>query len=112
MVSNCVRDEIVIRVIRSRAGERCLLENKLHPVRARIVSRLLSKRDTAAECQLFLALTRYFVRPVTSLMNEIRLLRSDSGRERCVSGFLPQFPRRYADAEERKSFLYSVLGIL
>jgi len=107
MAFNCVRDEIVIRVIRSRAGERCLLENKLRAIlRAPIVSRLLFKRDRAAECQLFLALTRYFVRPVTSLMNEIRLLRSDCGRERCVSGLPPQFPRQYADTEERKSFLY------
>lgn len=70
-----------------------LVRKQIGILRARAASRLLSRRDTAAECQLFLALAHYIARPVTSLMNEIRLPRS-----KCAEGsdvfpvFLRNFP--------------------
>lgn len=84
-----------------------LIRKQIGILRARAVSRLLSRRDTAAECQLFLALAHCIARPVTSLMNEIRLPRSKYA-EGCVSGLPPQFPRQYADVEERRGTTFSI----
>lgn len=107
MASNCARHEIAIRVIRKRArkegeaGRRaCYKTNCI--LRARAASRLLSRRDAGCRPNVnyFLRpLARYFVRPVTSLMNGIRLVRSDWA-DGCVSGLPRQLPRQGADAEE------------
>lgn len=103
MASNCVRDEIVIRVIRSRAGRRCLLENKLHPASSHSQPVIIQMRYSGR--MSIISRARALLCAAGNFLNErIRLPRSDwCGRERCVSGLPPQFPRQYADAEERRT---------